>query len=166
MADEKDVAPEGGKKKSKLKLIIIIVILLVVLGAGGFVAMKFLAGGSGDKSNKPPSETPAENKIDELGPLYPFESFIINLADSGGSRYLKVTLQVELDTTEGLSAELDKRKPQLRDAILTVLSTKRYEDVSSGQGKIILKKEIIRQLNRLLPKGKVTQVYLTEFVAQ
>ncbi len=32
--------------------------------------------------------------------LYPLENFIVNMADSGGTRYLRVTLQLELDDTK------------------------------------------------------------------
>ena len=88
------------------------------------------------------------------------------MADNDGSRYLKVTIQLELDHTEMLKEELDKRVPQLRDAILTILSAKTYEEISSAQGKLILKQEILRRLNSLLPFGQITNVYFTEFVSQ
>jgi len=178
MAEEEKQTEEesegGGKKKggSKLKLIIVIVLVLVILGVlGGAAYMMFLKPKpeeteqtAGKKKKAVPKKKEAASS--EIGVLYPFETFIVNMADSGGTRYLKVTLQVELDQTEKLVEAMDKRKPQLRDAVLTVLATKRYEEVSSAQGKLILKQEIIRRVNSLVSEGSITNVYFTEFVAQ
>ncbi|WP_022850994.1 flagellar basal body-associated FliL family protein [Limisalsivibrio acetivorans] len=168
MADEENAQQEGGgKKKSKLKLIIILLVVLIILGGGGFGAYMFLF-------KEKPAENPSAqqneqvptNEPQQIGELYPFDSFIVNLADPGGSRYLRVTLQVELGQSKELKEEMDARKPQLRDAILTILSSKRFEEVNSSQGKMILKQQITRRLNSLLTKGQVLNVYLTEFVVQ
>jgi flagellar FliL protein len=176
MAEEEKNNEEesGGKKKggSKIKLIIIILLVLIILGVlGGAGYMMFLKPKADEteqsantkKKNVPKKEVSAGN---EIGMLYPFETFIVNMADSGGTRYLKVTLQAELDQTKNLVEIMDKRKPQLRDSILTVLASKRYEEVSSAQGKLILKQEIIRRVNSLMTEGSIVNVYFTEFVAQ
>lgn len=168
--EEKTTEESGGKKKKggKLKLIIIVVVLLVILGGGGFLAYKlFLApkdagAAGGEVAKKESVATP----VNEVGVLYPLETFIVNMADNDGTRYLKVTIQLELDNTEKLKEEMDKRVPQLRDAILTILSAKTYEEVSSAQGKLVLKQEIQRRINSLLPFGQITNVYFTEFVSQ
>lgn len=167
MAEEEKAPEAGAKKGGKLKLIIILVVALIILGGGGFLAYKlFLApkgeGEHGAEAAKKEVTAPAN----EVGMLYPLETFIVNMADNDGSRYLKVTIQLELDKTEKLKEELDKRVPQLRDAILTILSAKTYEEISSAQGKLILKQEILRRLNSLLPFGAITNIYFTEFVSQ
>jgi flagellar FliL protein len=176
MAEEEKQAEEesgGGKKKGgKLKLIIIILLVVIILGVlGGAAYMMFLKPkpeeteqmAAGAKKKVPKKEVKVGN---EIGMLYPLETFIVNMADSGGTRYLKVTLQLELDDTKKLVESMDKRKPQLRDSILTVLASKRYEEVSSAQGKLILKQEVIRRVNSLLTEGSIVNVYFTEFVAQ
>ena len=165
---EKETQEQPAPKKSKLKLIIILLIVILLVGGGVFAAYVMFLKPSPQQmgQNNGGPVKPQAFETAEIGPLYPFETFIVNLADAGGSRYLKVTLQLELDGTKNLTEELDNRKPQLRDAILTVLSSKRYEEINSAQGKLILKKEIIRRVNNLLPKGQIRQVYLTEFVAQ
>lgn len=168
-AEEEKTAEEGAKKKKggKLKLIIIVVVALIILGGGGFLAYKlFLAPKDGAAGAEAAKKEAVAAPSNEVGTLYPLETFIVNMADNDGSRYLKVTIQLELDNTEKLKEELDKRVPQLRDAILTILSAKTYEEVSSAQGKLILKQEILRRLNSLLPFGQITNVYFTEFVSQ
>jgi flagellar FliL protein len=109
---------------------------------------------------------PAAQGVAEIGELYPFESFIVNLADPGGTRYLRVTLQVELSATKGLKDEMDKRQPQIRDAVLTILSSKRFEEINSAQGKMVMKQQIMRSINSVLTTGQILNVYVTEFVVQ
>lgn len=175
-AAEEEKAPEEGKKKKKggkLKLIIIIVVLLVILGGGGFVAFKIFLAPKDEAATeeKKKADTPV-TPTNEIGILFPLETFIVNMADNEGSRYLKVTIQLEIAPSpedEGgllMTEELTKRTPQLRDAILTILAAKRYEEVSSAQGKLILKQEILRRVNSLLPNGQLSNVYFTEFVSQ
>lgn len=177
MADEDKNTEEesGGKKKGgKLKLIIIILLLLIilgVLGAAGYVFFLKPEPMTNDQQMNQSSQTSAAPKKEAkegggIGPLYPMENFIVNMADSGGSRYLRVTLQLELDETKKFTETLDMRKPQLRDAILTVLASKRYEEVSSAQGKLILKQELLRRINSLVTEGTIVNIYFTEFVAQ
>ncbi|QAR32387.1 flagellar basal body protein FliL [Geovibrio thiophilus] len=171
-ADEKDTQPEqGGKKKSKLKLIIIILLLLVLLGGGGAAYFLFLkpnpnqAAQPAAAASAAPEAAPSE-AIAQIGELYPLESFVVNLADPGGTRYLRVTLQIELTAVKGLKEEIDKRVPQIRDAIITILSSKRYEEINSAQGKMIMKQQIMRRINSLLAAGQIANVYVTEFVIQ
>lgn len=180
MAEEENVAEESGepkkkkKKGGKLKLIIIILLLLIILGVlGGAGYMMFLKPKPEETAENAPAKKSAAPKKEKkkegtgIGMLYPLENFIVNMADSGGTRYLRVTLQLELDDTKKKFVEaLDMRKPQLRDAILTVLASKRYEEVSSAQGKLILKQELLRRLNSLITEGSIVNIYFTEFVAQ
>ncbi len=176
MAEEENVAEESGepkkKKGGKLKLIIIILLLLIILGVlGGAGYMMFLKPKPEETAENAPAKKSAAPKKEKkegtgIGMLYPLENFIVNMADSGGTRYLRVTLQLELDDTKKFVEALDMRKPQLRDAILTVLASKRYEEVSSAQGKLILKQELLRRLNSLITEGSIVNIYFTEFVAQ
>ncbi|MGE4496730.1 MAG: flagellar basal body-associated FliL family protein [Deferribacterales bacterium] len=172
-AEEKDTQPEqGGKKKSKLKLIIIILLVLVLLGGGGaaayFLFLKPKPSPQAGQQTAAQSQTdaPQTETVTQIGELYPLESFVVNLADPGGSRYLRVTLQLELTAVKGLKEEIDKRAPQIRDAIITILSSKRYEEINSAQGKMIMKQQIMRRINSLLAAGQIANVYVTEFVIQ
>jgi len=177
MADDaKNNEEESGEKKKKkggkLKLIIIVLLLLIILGVlGGAGYMMFLKPKPAADMNAAANNTSAAPKKEMkegvgIGPLYPMENFIVNMADAGGTRYLRVTLQLELDDTKKFAEALDMRKPQLRDAILTVLASKRYEEVSSAQGKLILKQELLRRVNSLVTEGTIVNIYFTEFVAQ
>lgn len=169
MAEEEvDIQEESGGKKSKLKLIIIILVVLIVLGGAGVGAFLFMSGGKSDETMEEDKPVQTKQKVStqtEIGPLYSFDPFIVNLADPGGSRYLKVSMQAELSGEE-LMEELEKRKPQVRDIVLTVLSSKAYPEVSTAQGKLALKQEIMRRVNLTLSGGSLVNIYFMEFVAQ
>jgi flagellar FliL protein len=47
-----------------------------------------------------------------------------------------------------------------------ILPTKRFEDISTAQGKTALRDEIMETMNTYLLKGKVTNIYFKEFVVQ
>jgi flagellar FliL protein len=96
MADEEKKEKEGTveaseKKGSSLKWIIIGVVVLLVLGGGGFFSWKTFF----NPAEKETGEEGAATLV-PLGPTYPLETFIVNLAGTGGERYLKVSMELEL----------------------------------------------------------------------
>jgi flagellar FliL protein len=170
MAEEKDVNErEQPTKKSKFKLILFGIIILVLVIAGFLAYLFFFSNKSATQTGNVMSPevqtTPSSKDPSNIGPLYSFDTFIVNLADPGGTRYLKVSMQAEVDSNKVIE-EIEKRKPQVRDLVLTVLSSKTYAEVSTPQGKIALKQEIIRRLNLILTTGTVRNIYFTEFVSQ
>ena len=56
--------------------------------------------------------------------------------------------------------------PQVRDSILMILPSKRFEDISTVQGKIALRDQILETINGFLAQGKITSIYFKEFVVQ
>ena len=95
--------------------------------------------------------------------FYKMEPFLVNLADPGRLRYLKVTLHVE---TNQKGEEFQKRLPQSRDSVLTLLSSKKSRDLMTSEGKNDLREEIKEKMNQLLVESKVRNIYFTEFVIQ
>jgi flagellar FliL protein len=93
------------------------------------------------------------------------KTYIVNLIDPRGKRYLKTKIELELNN-ETLKEEIDKRLPQLRDSVLTTLSSKSYEDISTLEGKYQLRAEIVALLNQYLKSGQITNLYFTEFIVQ
>jgi flagellar protein FliL len=160
MAQEDAEATEQPKpvKKKKLPLIkmAILIVLLALLGGGGYLGYaKFL---------KPPPEEPKQPEI-EQSVAQEMGTFLVNLSDPGGKRYLKVSLQLELNNQQ-VSQELNKRSVEVRDAILMILSSKEYNDIGNAMGKMVLKRELITRLNKMLRDGQVKEIYFTEFLVQ
>jgi flagellar FliL protein len=61
---------------------------------------------------------------------------------------------------------IESRLPQIRDAVLMILPTKTYDDVSTTDGKIALRNQVMEKINLLMTKGRVNNIYFTEFVVQ
>ena len=163
MADKKDdlqeeITEEPKKKKANKTLIIIIVAASLVLGAGGFVGYKLLAGKKSDSGAH-------EKKVDTKTSIIALDPFVLNLADHG--RYLKVTIQFEI-TDEALLETVKSKTPQLRDTIITLVSSKSLNSISSPEGKFQLKDEVLFRTNQImgLDKDAFKNLYFTEFVMQ
>ncbi|MDY6821320.1 MAG: flagellar basal body-associated FliL family protein [Deferribacterota bacterium] len=142
-------------------VIILIVLVLLFLGylyveKSGLLDKVF----SGNTKNES-----VENREVAIGQLFSFEEFVVNLADPSGSRYLRMGIDVEVDN-KNVIVELKERKPQLRDIIISIASSKTFEDIQSVRGKIALKSEIKRRVNLVLNTGKIKNVYFTQFVVQ
>jgi len=101
----------------------------------------------------------------DIGPIYSLDTFIVNLVDPQGKKYLKVKMELELSSEE-LRMEVEKRLPQFKDTIITLLSSKTYEDVSSLEGKLQLRAELMAMLNQYLTSGSIVNIYFTEFIVQ
>ena len=146
-------------------------ILAVVLVAGvAVVWYVFLAPQSSEESSvvgKIKNLWASEKKSSSTGQghIYKMEPFLVNLMDPGQLRYLKITLHVE-SNQEKPNEEYEKRLPQLRDAILIILSSKNYKDIMDSEGKTSLREEIKTRMNQLLVGLKVQNIYFTEFVVQ
>ena len=100
-----------------------------------------------------------------IGPIMPLDTFIVNLADEGGTRYLRTTMKLELADDQSLTF-VQERLPLIRDSILMILPTKNYEDISTVEGKKTLRDELIAKVNVIMIPGSVTNIYFTEFVVQ
>jgi flagellar FliL protein len=100
-----------------------------------------------------------------LGKLFPLDTFIVNLADQERSRYLRVTMDLELVAPTD-TEKLNQRLPQVRDRILMLLPSKRFADIASTEGKTALRDEMIGKLNGLFPENVITNIFFSEFVVQ
>ncbi len=166
MADDSGEEP---KKKGGLLKWIILLVLLAALGGGGFFAyQKFFAAPPEDAAEAPQDEQavdPDQGPLPGDGFNVTLPTFVVNLADPLGRRYLKLGVDVEVVSEEAV-AELSKKEPMVKDTLILLLSSKTYQDLSSMESKILLKKEIVDRLNQILGGSKVLQVYFTDMVIQ
>ena len=155
---------------NKKILIIILTATLLVLGlvgAGFYVVWSKMstlgqqvpAGQQADVQEK------KDSGKNDIGPLFSLDTFIVNLADQNSKRYLRVTMDLEL-TNELATEEIQRRLPQVRDSILMILPSKRFQEITTTEGKIDLRDEIMTKLNSVLPSQSITNLYFTEFVVQ
>jgi flagellar FliL protein len=153
---------------NKVLLIVIGVVLVLVIGMGGglyLVWTKLASLNTQISAPQKPDAAAGKSKPEVIGPIFSLDTFIINLADPGGTRYLRVTMDLEIDG-KPVEEELAKRLPQVRDAILMIVPSKRFADISTAEGKTQLREELIGALNKVLTSGKILRIYFKEFVIQ
>ncbi|MEN4052390.1 MULTISPECIES: flagellar basal body-associated protein FliL [Sulfurimonas] len=185
MAEEETTEEESApkeKKSSNLLMIIIIVVLILIIIIGAVVAVLLMSGDdeavdataapqakertvSKSTTRSSSSSFNEVRKLDEIGILYPLDTFTVNLKSDSGRRYLKATMSLELEGEE-LSLELDAKAPVLRDRIIRILSSKTLEEISSKKGKKKVSEQIMDTLNAMLTDGRIKGIYFTEFVIQ
>ena len=170
MAEKKDKKEEDGSGKKKLSpLLLIIIAAVVVLLLAGVSGYFLLA-----KKEPPPEakKDPAQNvpvpdlaQKANIGPMVEVKEFIVNIISQEGTHYVKTSLSIEL-SSDMAQAEANQRMPQIRDAILDLVSNKTYEELQDLQGKRQLRAEMISKINSFLRTGQVNNIYLTDFVIQ
>jgi flagellar FliL protein len=153
-AEEKKEA--AGAKKGPPMMIIMAVFAVIVLGAAFMVVQKASAKQKGG----------AVKKV-EKGPVMTLDEFLVNLSDPGSDHFLKVTVGLELDKSKGKTAEsLKEQTPEIRDAILSSLSSETRDQVAPESGRQKLKAQIKKNVNAALGEDDVQNVYFTNFVTQ
>lgn len=164
--DEPEEEPEGGEKTAKAKTgkktmlvrLGIIVFAVIVLGGGGFFAYeKFFAAGAHWKKAKKTVNSTAKTV------LLPLDPFVVNLADPG--RFLKVSMQLEVDDSADSTA-LAAMKPQIDDTVITLLGSESTDALSTSEGKMQLKDNIVLRVNQVAGRPMVKNVYFTQFIMQ
>lgn len=164
-------APKAGKPMILYALVIIN--MLVVAGVGFMVysgkkkeaaqpGISDVIAGEHEAQNDPGAQI---DEKDFVGTMVPMEMFLVNLSGANGRKLLKVLMELEVEGTK-VQEEIEKRKPQIRDIIITLLSSKTYEQVSSVEGKEYLREEVRDTVNSFLTKGKIKRVLFTEFIYQ
>lgn len=141
-------------------------------------------------------EEEGEEEAPQEGVLLDLGDFILNLADTPQRRYLKVGIAMELSKTDeeiaaaaepvkasgghgghgaaepvdpnaAIIAEMERFKPAIRDAIISVLSHKTSDELSTLTGKEIAKEEILEMVNGVFDgKREVIRVSFGQFIIQ
>ena len=150
--------------KFMIIIIIVFVLLLGMMGTGFFFMWNKLNAVNAQQSNSEQGDASAAAPV-QLGPLHQLDTFIVNLADEGGNRYLRTKMNLELKNEE-CNLMVQERLPMIRNSILMILPTKTYTDIATVEGKSALRDEIVTKLNAFLAPGSVTNLYFTEFVIQ
>ena len=151
--------------KIVIALVGILFIVMIGLTGGLFMIWSKLSATEAQAHSATNQNGKGQEMQQSLGIIFPMDTFIVNLADEGGKRYLRITMDLEL--TEGTVVDdLKKRLPQMRDSILMVLPSKHFEEIRTVEGKIKLRNEIIAKLNGLFSQQSISNIYFTEFVVQ
>lgn len=149
----------ASKPKSKTMLFIVIGIVLLAAAGGAWFFM-------GQKAT--PAQ--AEKAAPPAAPVFVvLDTFTVNLQGDDDDRYLQT--QFTLQVADAAQADVVKLfMPQIRSRLLTLLSSKKSEELKTPEGKKKLAEEIMAQVRlpfaaKSAPQ-QVSDVFFTSFVIQ
>lgn len=153
---------EDGNSPGRSKLRIVLLSLLLVLGLAG------AAGGAYYYLYKTPARTTAVVKIET--PIFvPLEPFTVNLQPGGRSRFLHVAVTLKMTDAKS-QAQVAQYLPEVRSRILSTLSNREAESLTTPEGKARLSAEILSAVGQPfapnLPQQKIAGVMFTSFMLQ
>jgi len=123
-------------------------------------------------------------------PVYPLGEFVVNLADPGGSRFLKTSITVKLYSVDpdaeshdeggggghggggdpqhlAIEADLHNAMPAIKDLIISTLSRKTVDELSDYDAKLAVKEELVEEINHVLHGTyRIYDLYFTDFIIQ
>lgn len=153
---------EDGNPPGRSKLRIVLLTCLLGLGLAGTAA------GAYYYLNKAPSKTQAVLKVED--PIFvPLEPFTVNLQPGGRSRFLHVAVTLKMTDSKS-QTQVAQYLPEVRSRVLSTLSNREAESLSTPEGKAGLSGEILTALNQPfapnLPQQKIAGVMFTSFMLQ
>lgn len=168
MGNNPSNAPQQRKSGSKKLIIVVVaVVLFLALGGGGF----WYASHHGLPFPRP-SKDPASKTVAKDAPpvaVFQLQSFVVNLADPDHSAFLRVGIALGLDKPLARKSDSEKDSsytPQVRDAVLSILSTWKSEELLAPDGRKKLKKQLLDTLQKKIPELGVVDIYFTDYLIQ
>jgi flagellar FliL protein len=187
-------SPAGGLSGMKLiaaNTVITLLICVLFIASNYFivqntlsVAMKNMGGGETEEAGEEGEEV-------ERGIILDLGEFILNLSDPKARRYLKVNVALELsrletdpvpgagggghggghgggeDPMKAIEAEMSQFKPAIRDSIISTLSSKTAEELSSIAGKELAKEQIKEAVDAIFAgERNILRVSFGNFIIQ
>lgn len=157
---DKKGGKKGGLKKLVIALVAVIAVIGLVVAVSTVVSAVYLreAGGREQEVTTPQDANPLYKMY---GPL----DFTVNLLDKDQRRYLKAMITLGYED-KALGKELEQRKAQIRDTLINVLRDQTVEDVLDTTGTDKLRLVMINELNAVLSRGEIKDIYFTDFLIQ
>jgi flagellar FliL protein len=117
------------------------------------------------KSNSLKTALPEDDDVKKVIELPPF---IVNLADTEQSRYLRMTVSLGVGGDEGGAEEKPDQLfiTRVRNAMLAVLGDKTSEEILTVEGKAKLRKELLKAAQAASDEPQVQAIYITDFIIQ
>jgi len=148
-------AKSGGKKK----LVLMVAVAALVLGGGGVGALVYMkkqkaaaeaaAAEDGDTVDAAPAKHEKKREKGEKPVFVPMDAFVVNLADHDADRYAQIGIVLEVPD-EHAGEEIKTYLPAIRNNILLLLAHKSSADLSGGEGKELLARQIRREALRAM----------------
>lgn len=187
MANEQPAVPVEGATEAptKAKLPMLIGLVAVGLALGGGTGAAFLgpmvaqkmgkgvptvadsahaADAAAEGDHAPAGEGGKEGAATEAA-IHVLDNMVLNPAGSGGSRYLLLTVAIEVGSPTAVES-FKARDAELRDIVLSTLGTKAVDQLTDMAAREGFKTEIITAVDERFGKKSVKRIYFPQFVVQ
>jgi flagellar FliL protein len=159
MAKDEQTPPAAVPKKRSRTLLVALV-GVVLLGGGAAAYWTFGR----------PSDAPAHAEAEPGLPpaMVNLDPFVVNLADPGGARFLRVTLALIVPGEEVAKefAEDPVARLRVRSSIIEMLAQQTAEQLTTPEGKTRLKAAIVEHASAHAAHLEVSDVLFSEFIVQ
>lgn len=154
-AMSQDTTPAPAPKKSRTLLYAGIAIVLLAGGGGTYWVLK----GRAAEAAAPPPTPPA---------MVAFDPFVVNLADPGGSRYLRLSLALVVGSDEQAAHFMKDPvlRMRIRSHILEMLAQETAARLQTPEGKAALKAAVVAHVAEGADDLQVSDVLFSEFIVQ
>ncbi len=137
-------------------LTLIIALVIIITGVASFTFFTYFSVAENSEEE--------EFKIEDIRSTYKVGDFVVNITDNSRINFIRASLVFEIEDNN-LIEELEKRKSQLRDRIITTLRSQNESILKEANAQTI--KNIIKnEINKILKSGEITNVWFTELVVQ
>jgi len=178
----------GGSKGMIVKVAIFVVIGMVAVVAAYFVTLKvvkpMMAPSAVTEETAPAVEEEAPAVVEEAGEhgsgegghgeavadagdadFFNFDNIVVNPAGTAGTRFLSCSVSFQM-TEEKDHKAFEHAEVQIKDLLITILSSKTVDELSDIDSRNKMRLEILRAVNKLVAPASAKAVYLVDFVLQ
>ncbi len=167
-AEEEETLEAGAQRRRFLGPPVIRTLLYIAAALVLIIISATVAYFVAQRVGTPPSTEKYSPEVTEKAkPLmyFPMESFSVNTSDTDEQHFMKVEIQLGYDEGKAeLQQEILKRRPEIRDIVISIVGAKKYSDLDTQDEREELKKEILNRINAILQAGKIKKVVFTDFV--
>ena len=96
---------------------------------------------------------------------FDFQSIVVNLSGSMGTRYLKTSFTV-YSANKDVKRIIEENKNQMLDTALGVLGSRSLADLEQPGAKNVVRNDLMANFNQALKSDLIEQIYFSEFVVQ
>lgn len=118
-----------------------------------------------EQSQEENSGKEGEHNTNTAGLIYSLDDLIVNPANTNGKMLLLASVGLSVENEESKKT-LEEKQVVVKDAVISVLSSKSVTQLGSATYRDTLKVEILKNLSVQLPGSKVNNIYFSKFIIQ
>ena len=156
MADDGQESKSGGGKGLIIVLIVLVLVLIIAVIGGGYFLYSHVALG-GQAQQPKHEETVAKPEANDKGEMFSADvpELTLNVTDTKGKeKFMKLAFSIK-STEKTIAAIVTKNKADIVDVVISMVSSRSSEELSTVGGKNLLKDELLQEINNVV--NKVTE---------